>query len=119
MARTNHFTDLIIWKLGMELTLQIHKITMTFPKEERYGLSSQIRKSAASVPANISEGWARNTRGEFNQFLGIALGSLAETQTYLYLVRDLTYIDKSIAATMLEKSEKLRATILKFKMSMP
>ncbi len=77
----------------MELVKEIYKITTNFPKEEIYGLTSQIRRSAVSIPANIAEGQARNSTGEFLQFLGIAKGSAAELETLILLADSLGYLD--------------------------
>ena len=86
-----------IWQLSHSLTLEVYKTTSNFPKEEVYGLTSQIRRALASVPTNISEGCGRNSDKEFNQFLNIALGSANETEYLLILSRDLKYIDNIIA----------------------
>ena len=69
----------------MALVKQIYQYTSSFPKEEMYGLTSQMRRAAVSIPANIAEGQSRNTTGEFSQFLGIAKGSIAELQTLILL----------------------------------
>ena len=79
-------------QISHQFTLEVYKITYTFPKEELYGLTSQIRRSSASIPTNISEGCGRNSDAEFNQFLNIALGSSLETEYLLILSRDLNYI---------------------------
>ncbi|RZK12827.1 MAG: four helix bundle protein, partial [Flavobacterium sp.] len=82
-----------IWQLSHLLTLEIYKVTSHFPKEEIYGLTSQIRRAATSIPTNISEGCGRNSDKEFNYFLNIALGSANETEYLLILSKDLQYID--------------------------
>lgn len=82
-----------IWKKSHELTLTVYLITKQFPKEEQFGLTSQLRRSASSVPTNIIEGQARQYVKEFRQFLYIAKGSLAETHYHLYLAKSLSYID--------------------------
>jgi four helix bundle protein len=86
------FRDLIVWKRAYELTLNLYRATKKFPKEETFGLTSQIRRAAASVPANIAEGYERNHRKEYLQFLFIAKGSLGELDTYLLLARDIGYM---------------------------
>ncbi|MFK7048911.1 four helix bundle protein [Flavobacterium columnare] len=78
--------------MSHSFTLKIYKVTSTFPKEELYGLSSQIRRSSSSIPTNIAEGSGRNSDKEFNQFLNIALGSACETEYQLILSKDLGYI---------------------------
>ena len=81
-----------IWQLSHSFTLEVYKFTSTFPKEELFGLTSQIRRSALSIPTNISEGCGRNSDKEFNQFLNIALGSANETEYLIILSKDLGYI---------------------------
>jgi four helix bundle protein len=80
-----------VWRLSHELTLQVYKISGKFPKHELYGLSSQMRRSAASIPTNIVEGQARNYLKEFIQFLYIARGSQAELSYQLFLAFELDY----------------------------
>ena len=86
-----------IWQLGHSFTLEVYKITSSFPKEELYGLSSQIRRASSSIPTNIAEGCGRNSDKEFNQFLNIALGSACETEYILILSKDLNYIPLDIS----------------------
>ena len=85
-----------VWQLSHELTLKIYKITDKFPKSETYGLTSQIRRSASSIPANISEGFYRNSTKELIQFLFNARGSYGETLYHLRLGKDLGYIYDSV-----------------------
>jgi four helix bundle protein len=77
------FRDLQIWQKAMQLAVAVYRLTDAFPREERYGLTSQIRRSAVSIPSNIAEGQGRTNLGEFRQFLGIARGSNCELQTQL------------------------------------
>jgi four helix bundle protein len=84
--------DLDVWKNGIELVKKIYILTKDFPKEEIYTLTSQIRRSAISIPSNISEGAARNSKKEFIQFLYITLGSAAELETQLIVAKELGYI---------------------------
>mgnify|MGYP006074244519 FL=1 len=86
------FEELKIWQKAMDITEKCYKASENFPKEERYGLTSQLRRSAVSIPSNISEGAGRNTNGEFKQFLGIANGSSYELLTQLYLSTRLNLI---------------------------
>jgi len=81
--------DLDVWKKSMELVVEIYRMTHHFPSEEQYGLSSQLRRSAISIPSNIAEGAARSSDKEFKQFLSIALGSAAEVETQLILTEKL------------------------------
>jgi four helix bundle protein len=77
------FRDLIVWQRAIALVVQVYRKTADYPVAEKYGLQSQMRRSAVSIPSNIAEGQGRLTRGEFRQFLGIAKGSLAELETEL------------------------------------
>jgi len=86
------FRTLNAWKKAYELTLVVHQLSKKFPREELYGLSSQLQRAAVSVPANIAEGYERMHRKEYLQFLYIAKGSLGEVETYLLLTKDLGYL---------------------------
>ncbi len=92
----NGFKDLIVWQKAYELALRIYKITNDFPKQERYGLVSQMRSCAISVSANISEGYERKSTKQYLYFLNIAKGSLGELETYLLISKDLAYVDDKI-----------------------
>lgn len=85
MQAIQSFRDLTVWQKSFELTQAIYKITAQLPKEEKFGLSSQLQRSATSIPSNIAEGYCRNNRGEYLQFIGIARGSAAELETQLLL----------------------------------
>lgn len=87
------FRDLRIWTKGIELVKKIYKITHTFPKEELFGLTSQLRRAAVSIPSNVAEGHIRNHQKEFKQFLFISLSSLAELETQLIIAKELGYIE--------------------------
>jgi len=87
-----HYKDLLVWQKAISLVTQVYVVTRSFPREERYGLTSQIRRAAVSIPSNIAEGQARLTPGEFRQFLGIAKGSLAELDTQLIIAEKLGYL---------------------------
>lgn len=89
--------DLVAWQKAMLLVEEVYKQTQSFPKEEVFGLTSQMRRCAVSIPSNIAEGHSRNSSGEFKQFLGIAKGSTAELETQLIIATNLNYIkaDKS------------------------
>lgn len=83
--------DLTVWKLGMEIAEAVYQITREFPKDELYGLTSQLRRAAVSVPANIAEGNARSSTKEYLHMLSVSVGSLAEVETYLELAIRLHY----------------------------
>ena len=87
--------DLIAWRKSMDLTVLIYEATAGFPKHELYGLTSQIRRAAASIPANIAEGQGRRSKSEFRQFLGNARGSVLELDTHLELALRLNYLTTS------------------------
>jgi four helix bundle protein len=85
------YRDLLIWQRAIQLTLSIYRLTAGFPKEELYGLTSQIRRASVSVASNIAEGYGRGTRGEYKQFLCMARGSNLEVQTQLVIAMELGY----------------------------
>jgi four helix bundle protein len=85
------FRDLLVWQKAMQLALAIYKLSQGFPNEERFGLTSQLRRCAVSIPSNIAEGQGRLNKGEFINFLGIARGSNFELQTQLELARALQF----------------------------
>lgn len=93
MSKTHK--DLEVWKKSLELVTEIYKITENFPEKEKFGLTLQIRRSAVSVPSNIAEGAARNTKKEFIQFLYIALGTLSELETQLIISINIGYLNQS------------------------
>lgn len=86
------FRDLIVWQRAHRLTLEIYRETNNFPREERFGLQSQLRRAAVSIPANIAEGSARTTDAELKHFLSIALGSATEVEYHLLLCHELGYV---------------------------
>lgn len=94
MSFAKSFTELRVWREGHRLVLAVYRQTDNFPAKERYGLTSQIRRSVTSVTANITEGFERGGKKEFIQFLTIARGSIAETQNHLLVARDLGYMRK-------------------------
>ena len=93
MATINSYRDLLIWQKSMTLVTEIYKITSSFPKEEIYGITSQIRRSSVSVPSNIAEGYGRNSTGDYKRFLHISLGSLYELQTQIEICFRLKYLN--------------------------
>ena len=101
------YKDLDVWKRGMELTKKVYVTTKEFPKEEIYGLVSQIRRCAVSIPSNIAEGKTRQHRNEYIQFLYIALGSCAELETQLALSKELIYISHKNEEELLENLDHI------------
>jgi len=96
------YQDLIAWKKAMSLVIEIYKGTKGLPKEELFGLTSQLRRAAVSVPSNIAEGQGRLSQGEFHQFLGQARGSLMEIETQVLIAQQLEYINEAQANSLLE-----------------
>ena len=90
----HRFEELKIWQKAMEVTENCYRVSANFPTEEKYNLTSQVRRSAVSIPSNIAEGAGRNSNGEFKQFLGIANGSSYELLTQLYLSERLKLVSK-------------------------
>jgi four helix bundle protein len=86
--------DLLAWQEAMRLVVAVYRITSRFPKEEIYGLTQQMRRSAVSIPSNIAEGAGRNGTRELAQFLGVACGSFAELETQLELAQDLGLLER-------------------------
>jgi four helix bundle protein len=103
-------SDLDVWKKAIEFVTEIYKITRDFPKEEMYGLTSQIRRSAVSIPSNIAEGSARNYKKEYIQFLYIALGSAAETETQLIIAKEVGYLENN--SFLLDEIKSIRKMII-------
>jgi four helix bundle protein len=93
MSEIRSYKDLEVWKKSMDFAEKIYKITSKFPKDENYGLISQVRRAAVSIPSNIAEGSSRNSTKEFIQFLHVANGSLSEIETQLELAFRLKYIE--------------------------
>jgi len=106
-GRRPHY-NLEAWKEAMALVTSIYRVTQGFPKEELYGLSSQVRRTAVSVPSNIAEGAARQGPKEFFQFLNFAMGSISELETQLLIAVNLGYLpDNAPAFALLERTSKL------------
>ena len=97
------FRDLDVWKLGMEIVVDVYEVTKSFPKEEVYGLISQIRRAAVSIASNIAEGFNRYHNKEYKQFLYIALGSCAELETQIEVSMSLGYITQQQRDKIIEK----------------
>jgi four helix bundle protein len=102
--RVRSFRDLIAWQKAMSLVTEIYRVTRSFPSEEMFGLVSQMRRAAVSIPSNIAEGQARASSGEFRQFLGHARGSLAELETQILLAQNLNYCTAAQASALLESA---------------
>jgi four helix bundle protein len=96
------YKDLVVWNKAMELVMGIYRLTQEFPKEEIFGLVSQLRRSSVSIPSNIAEGQGRLSKGEFRNFLGNARGSLSELETQILIAQKLDYLKESDAAVILD-----------------
>ena len=104
VEKTTKFTQLIVWQKAHRLVLNIYKVTKSFPKEELYGLVSQLRRAASSVPANIAEGYKKRSAADKIRFLNISETSLEETKYFLILSNDLEYANTT---SMLEEAEEV------------
>ncbi len=100
------YRELEAWKKAMMLTEEAYRISRSFPEEERFGLTSQLRRAAVSVPANIAEGYGRSHRGDYLHHLSIARGSLAEVETLLTLSVRLNYADREEAVSVWESAQQ-------------
>ncbi len=101
------YRDLEVWKKGVRFSIEIYQTTAGFPITEQYGLTNQLRRSAASVAANIAEGYGRDSTKNYIQFLRIARGSLNETETFLFIAFGLKYIDKNILDGLLQHTAEI------------
>jgi carbamoyl-phosphate synthase large subunit len=109
--KPQHYKDLLIWQKRMLLAKLVYQVTQKFPGEERYGLTSQLRRAAVSVPSNIAEGQARRGTNEFVQFLSIAEGSSAELETQLLLSTELSYCRPADVGPALREIDELQKMI--------
>ncbi len=103
MEKIRNFRDLEIWKLGKGIVVEVYRVTKGFPKEEIYGLVSQMRRAAVSIPSNVAEGFNRKHNAEYRQFLYIALGSCAELETHVEIAHDLGFITGTGRDNLLEQ----------------
>ena len=102
------YKDLLVWQKGIALVKQVYRITRTFPADEKFGLVSQIRRAAVSIPSNVAEGQARHTTREFIQFVSVAEGSLAELDTQMIIATELGYCRPSDTQEVVELMSELR-----------
>lgn len=104
----NKLSELKIWNKAIDLTVDVYKATASFPSDERFGLTSQSRRAAVSIPSNIAEGAGRNSMKEFNNFLGIANGSSYELQTQLIIANKLEMLDIDLLNPLLTQIDELQ-----------
>mgnify|MGYP001607208594 FL=1 len=106
--KSKGYKDLLVWQKGIELVKEVYQLTKPFPSDEKFGLVSQIRRAAVSVPSNIAEGQARHTTQEFIQFISHAEGSLAELETQITVATELGYCTSALAARAQELGGELK-----------
>lgn len=111
--KINSYRDLLVWQKALELAKQLYGVSRRLPEDERFGLMSQLRRTAVSVVSNIAEGQARRTRKEFVQFLYVARGSLAELDTQLILSTELHYIPEKNHVELSGKIDELQRMLYK------
>jgi four helix bundle protein len=105
--KTKSFEELIVWQKAHQFVLEVYKMTKTFPKEELFGLTSQFRKAAVSIPANIAEGYRKRGKADKARFLNVSEGSLEECKYYMVLAKDLGYAEIQIEQKLAEEISKL------------
>lgn len=110
----SNFRSLLIWQKSMVLTTKIYFSTNNFPKEEIFGLTSQIRRSSVSIPSNIAEGFGRETDKDFLRFLNISLGSLFEMQTQLEIAKNISYLKEYDFNNLYEDSREVERMLVSF-----
>ena len=112
VAKIRSFKDLKVWQKGVDLVEMIYKVTKTFPKEEMYGLSAQLRRAGVSIPSNIAEGFGRYHNKEYKQFLHMALGSCAEITTQMIIAERLRFVEKSVSERVLSQAEEISRMLM-------
>ncbi|RVD64058.1 four helix bundle protein [Mesorhizobium sp. M7A.F.Ca.ET.027.03.2.1] len=105
--KTGSYKDLLVWEQAVDLAVAVYSATKSWPKEELYGLTSQVRRSATSVPANIADGYGREIRGSYLQFLRIAQGSLKELETQLLIAERIGIAPKATSGPLLASTESV------------
>ena len=105
--RIESHRDLIVWQKSMDLAVAAYRLTASFPSDERYGMTSQIRRSGASIPANIAEGYGRESPGAYAQHLRVAQGSLKEFETHLELARRVGTVTTDAVAPLLNAADEI------------
>jgi four helix bundle protein len=105
--KIDSYRDLVVWQQAMDLAVAVYDATRGWPKDELYGLTSQVRRAATSVPANIAEGYARENRGSYQQFLRIAQGSLKELETHLLISQRVGIASQGSIESLMTASESV------------
>ena len=113
------YRDLIAWQKSMTFVADIYQVTVKFPQEELYGLTSQIRRSSIAIPSNIAEGYGRNSRKDYSRFISIAIGSLYECQTQLELSFNLNYCTENVFDKIYEQAREIERMLssLRYKLN--
>jgi four helix bundle protein len=102
-----NYRDLIVWQRAMDLVASVYRVTHDWPKDERYGLTNQVRRAAVSIPSNVAEGQGRNSDNEFLRFLAIAHGSLREVETQLLIALRLDDNDSQIIGPVMDEAAEV------------
>ena len=108
------FRKLLVWQKSMELVTKMYSSTQKFPKEELFGLTSQIRRSAVSIPSNIAEGYGRDSNNEYLRFLNISIGSLFELQTQIEIAKNIMYLNEKDFNDLYENSREIERMLVSF-----
>jgi four helix bundle protein len=109
--KSRSFRDLDVWKLAIQLVKNIYLVTQKFPAQENFGLISQVRRAAISIPSNVAEGQGRKSAKEFKQFLGFALGSTAELETQLVIAQEIGYLTSEDTSPLFLSLDRIRKMI--------
>lgn len=107
LMKVKHYQELIVWQKAMDLVEEVYRVSKTFPREEIYGLTSQVRRAAVSIPSNIAEGQGRTTTPDFLRHLSIAYGSLLETETQLLLAVRLRYLSETTCSNVMTRTSEV------------
>jgi four helix bundle protein len=107
MGAIRGYRDLLVWQKGVDLVVEVYQATKAFPRQEQFGLTAQIRRSAGSIPANVAEGHTRAHSKEYRNFISVAQGSLAELETHLIIAQRLGYLTSEAAEPLFERAAEL------------
>ncbi len=113
-CRVKDFRDLQVWQKAHQLTLMVYRLTATFPPDERYGLTSQLRRSSSSIAANLAEGCGRNGDAELARFCSIAMGSASELEYHLLLARDLNLVNTADYTALAQQTSEIKRMLTGF-----
>jgi len=109
------FRDLIVWQKSVDFVTEIYSTTKEFPDEEKYGLSSQIRRASVSIPSNVAEGFGRKSDGDFARFLSIAIGSSYEVQTQIEIAQNIGFMSNETRIKLLDMLEEVERMLKSLK----